>query len=122
MKGQLFTIDLLAAGIVLTATLGMALYLDASLKTNYDNALDNHETAQALADILGANQTPATTPSCWCTIQRNTTNTIYENCSTLTCFDYCTKTTTATRLSPYCVGGGSCNCNSTPCAIEVRLC
>ncbi|NYZ75131.1 hypothetical protein H0O03_02610 [Candidatus Micrarchaeota archaeon] len=126
VRGQLFTIDLLTAAVIITLAVGVALYLDASTKTNYARVVESQMgTADALAEFLATNQSPLQPPACWCVTQTNLTDTVYENCSTAACFDSlphpCKNVYSATRLSPYCVSG-ACDCNSTPCALEVRAC
>lgn len=122
MRGQLFTIDLLTAAVIVTLAIGVALYLDASTKANYANVVESQMgTADALAEFLATNQSPLQPPACWCVTQTNLTETVYDNCSAATCLESCKNVYAATRFSPYCVSG-ACDCNSTPCALEVRAC
>ncbi|MEW5955179.1 MAG: hypothetical protein AB1626_01410 [Candidatus Micrarchaeota archaeon] len=121
-RGQFFTIDLLAAMVVVTLVVGVVLYFDASNKANYAQFLETQSgKADALAEFLAANQTPPEPPDCWCVVQRNLTDVVYDNCSAATCFDACKNVGSAARLSPACVSG-ACGCNATPCALEVRAC
>jgi len=122
VRGQLFTIDLLTAAVIVTLAIGVALYLDASTKANYANVVESQMgTADALAEFLATNQSPLQPPACWCVTQTNLTETVYDNCSAATCLESCKNVYAATRFSPYCVSG-ACDCNSTPCALEVRAC
>ena len=122
MRGQLFTIDLLAAAVIITLALGAALYLDSSTKANYARNVESQtSTAEALAEFLNTNQTPPNPPTCWCVTERTLASTEYDNCSSAACLAGCKNVFSTTRLTTQCLNT-SCTCNASPCSLEVKAC